>query len=121
MATIKDLKSWIEQDIVRFGQSKTHIEIIGDSNPCYFFEFRFYTDNNRYTIIARNYPDEKTYLGCMASNRKTRAGEDWYRGSDLADGDLSSKTWHRILGDIISYEMVKIHKDKGISVPAPTI
>lgn len=51
-------------------------------------------------------------LGCTASSRKPRAGEDWHRGSDLADGPLSEDTWRRILADIVSYEMVKVHVPK---------
>ncbi|MEE8114809.1 MAG: hypothetical protein V3T23_10710, partial [Nitrososphaerales archaeon] len=53
--------------------------------------------------------DGRTYLGCTASSRKPRAGEDWTRGSDLADGDLSLETWNKILGDIVAYELVRVH------------
>lgn len=50
------------------------------------------------------------YLGCTSSCRKPRAGEDWHRGSDLSDGLLTEDTWRSILGDIISYEMVRVHR-----------
>jgi hypothetical protein len=50
------------------------------------------------------------YLGCIAVNRKARAGEEWERGSDLADGPLTEETWRKILSDIVSYEMVRVHR-----------
>lgn len=48
------------------------------------------------------------YLGCVASNRKPRAGEDWTRGRDLADGPYCEKTWHNILADIVAFELVRL-------------
>lgn len=48
------------------------------------------------------------YLGCIADTRKSRAGEDWNRGNDLADGNYSEKTWQRIKDDILAYELVKV-------------
>lgn len=69
--------------------------------------FKLYTDNNVYSINAR--VGDRTYLGCVANSRKPRAGEDWTRGNDLADGDLSIDTWNNILADIIGYELVRVH------------
>ena len=113
MATIEDLKSWIERDITRFSPSEDHLKINKDTLPVdaaaeNIFRFWIFTDNNKYAVAARE-AGEGGYLGCIASSRKPRAGEDWNRGNDLNDGDLSEQTWHEILGDIISYEMVKIH------------
>ena len=48
------------------------------------------------------------YLGCIATQRKPRAGEDWNRGNDLADGDYCYETWDAIVRDIVKYEIVKI-------------
>jgi hypothetical protein len=62
-----------------------------------------YTDGHSYHITATD-----DYLGCTASTRKPRPGEDWTRGSDLADGKLNRKTWDRILRDIIAYELKTI-------------
>lgn len=50
------------------------------------------------------------YLGCTVTARKPRAGEDWVRGNDLADGAYCKETWRKIKDDIISYELVKIIK-----------
>lgn len=78
---------------------------------------KFYTKENQYSIVAR-YPskDDLGYLGCMATTRKPRAGEDWNRGRDLADGIYHEETWKEIMSDIISYELVKVAKTKKVKV-----
>ncbi len=103
MATIEDLKSWIERDITRFSPSENHTQEKTLENGTRFLIF---TNENRYSLYAKD-----GHLGCQGRSRKPRAGEDWSRGNDLADGPLSEETWRKILGDIISYEMVKIHND----------
>jgi hypothetical protein len=118
MATIEDLRAWVERDFRRSGGWDRSVgNVYFDITRC---QFRIFTDINRYTINARDPmklrgPDEvgchydNGYLGCTAMCRKPRAGEDWNRGNDLADGPLSEKTWHAILADIVSYELVRIH------------
>lgn len=64
-----------------------------------------FTDVNDYSIVAID-----NYLGCTYSSRRPRAGEDWTRGGDLADGEFCQKTWVKILSDIIGAELVKIHR-----------
>ena len=73
------------------------------------YQFRIYTHDNSYSIVARTKPGGGSYLGCIASSRKPRAGEDWTRGNDLADGDISDETWNQIIADIVSYELVTVH------------
>lgn len=68
-----------------------------------------YTSINRYSIVA-SITENRTYLGATASCRTPRAGEDWTRGNDLADGAFSKETWNKILADIVGYELVKIHR-----------
>jgi hypothetical protein len=74
------------------------------------YNVRFYTDRHVYHVIA--YPpgrsDGKSYLGCTVSTRKPRAGESHGRGNDLADGLFTLETWHKILADIVSYELVPL-------------
>ena len=80
----------------------------------------FYTKDHSYHISAIKKGERKGldfgdkedngYLGCISQTRKPRAGEDWTRGNDLADGDFSKKTWYEILGDIVCYELVRIHR-----------
>lgn len=49
--------------------------------------------------------DNKGYLGCVVSTRKSRVGEDWNRGSDLPDGKYSKKTFDSIVKRIVAYEL----------------
>ncbi len=118
MAIIEDLMAWIERDLSKHSLINESISWLNsERNPAAHLEplpentlrFKIYTDKNSYQIVAHE-RDKNSYLGCQGSSRKPRAGEDWTRGNDLHDGDFSEETWHRILGDILSYEMVKIHK-----------
>ena len=110
--TVDDVKVWFERDLSRYASWANNVEIMEGSEPDRF-DARFYTDIHSFHISARNPRDgDDGYLGCIAGCRKPRAGEDWTRGNDLADGPLSEQTWHRILGDIISYELVKVHRPK---------
>lgn len=116
MATMKDFEGWIERDLSRFGETRNHVERVnsegskdGDEYE-YKEKIRLYTETNSYSIVAVEHSNDTGYLGCQASSRKPRAGEDWTRGRDLPDGPLNEETWHEILGAIVSYEMVKVHK-----------
>lgn len=112
MATVNDLKNWINRDLTpKFGSDETYLEIVGSFHDG--LKFRIYTTTNQYSIKAHDAePHCRSYLGCTATCRKPRAGEDWTRGNDLADGELTEETWHSILADIIRYELVKVHKPK---------
>ena len=95
------------------------------------YTFSFYTKEHRYVINARPYSTRESlsrdgkvigasnypaYLGATGSCRKPRAGESWNRGNDLPDGKYSRETWERIKNAIITYELVRVSKQKG-SVP----
>ncbi|HJS81334.1 MAG TPA: hypothetical protein VJ742_00700 [Nitrososphaera sp.] len=103
----QQLKQWYERDLSHFAPWDESVineggECAAGSGPRYHFDL--FTDNNRYHIVAKG-----SYLGCTATSRKPRAGEDWNRGRDLADGIFSEETWRKILADIVSYELVKVH------------
>ena len=49
-----------------------------------------------------------SYLGCTASSRVVRPGEDWTRGNDLPDGKFSRETFDAIVRAIIAYELVEL-------------
>ena len=72
---------------------------------------KLFTETYSYHISARR-RDKKNkgendlgYLGCIASVRKSRVGESWTRGKDLADGIYSEQTWIIILCDIVGHEL----------------
>ena len=109
-----DFLVWIEE-LSRFGGNPIDAMVL-DETPRSVAKAKFFTERHEYTITAR--PGTKTeghaedggYLGAVVSNRKSWAGEDWKRGSDLADGPYNNKTWQRIMADIIGHEMVRLGK-----------
>lgn len=120
-----ELALWLKA-ICRYG-SKLEDFIITDYKEPYL-RLKFYTKDHYYSIVAKLPKLEKGciigeddnqdviqeyddgYLGCQAGTRKPRAGEDWTRGNDLADGSYSKETWKEIVDDIIGYELVKVVK-----------
>ncbi len=107
MTTIKDFKKWVRKDLYPV---KASIVIEQESSDV--VHLYLYTATNRYSIVAKQIEE---YLGCTASSRKSRPGEDWNRGNDLPDGKLSKKTWHRILYSIVRYEMQQISSDAKVA------
>ncbi len=116
----EDLFSWLEE-ISRFNKVKDFVYIADykEGRIC----LRIFTKDNCYGISAilpgvrdkevlkdvnGEYREDNGYLGCVATTRKPRAGEDWNRGRDLADGSYSKETWQEIKDDIIAYELVKV-------------
>ena len=120
MATIQDFLNWYKRDLGHFAPHDTHVwydnrpDVVGDPRK---ISVKVFTDNNAYTIVAREgkRPSAKSsdidagFLGCGGGARKPRAGEDWTRGNDLADGPFTEETWRRILADIVSFELVRVH------------
>lgn len=129
LKTINDLLGLMEHHLMRWKRDCIEYVEWGPGK----LRFRFYTDVNSYAITAKEPivrndppgcdhfdPSESGYLGCVSSCRKPRAGEDWRRGNDLADGPFNMETWNRIMHDIVAYEVVQIAK--GVNkIPPPNI
>ena len=117
---IDQLKQWVKEELVdiRFNEFKNIMEVILDEEESNvdsiggFYEFRFkfnvYTETHCYRVSALDRSKNEGHLGCSASVRKPRAGEDWNRGNDLADGPFTKETWQKIKNSIIAYELVKL-------------
>jgi len=119
MANAKDVLSWAERDLSRFCDQ--FIQITSD-NPegaaGNHIRFSIFTKTNEYMISANDINTSDGYLGCISKCRTPRAGEDWRRGRDMADGYLSEDTWAKILIDIVSYELVNIAKSaEPVGIP----
>jgi hypothetical protein len=111
--TIEDFLSWYKSHLGRYAPlgKSTVTRVTGDSeNGTTELSMTFYTHNNQYNIKAKIPSDDSSngYLGCIASARTPRAGEDWTRGNDLPDGPLNKKTWAQIIRAIVSYEIVNV-------------
>ncbi len=116
MATLKDFDQWLNQ-LRRAGSAHLCIEEMeAHGMPDPQRNVRIYTQTNKYKISA-HVGRGGGYLGCIASCRTPRAGESWTRGNDLADGKLSSATWHRILADIVCNEMVTLDVQRSPALP----
>lgn len=122
MATIQDFKTWAFTDLRRFTSENLRDHCLieetytgGSEDYEHVLVLRIYTDINEYRIRAVESAHKPNgYLGCTSSARKTRAGETQHRGSDLADGQLDYDTWIRIIMDILSYEMVRVHHPRKV-------
>ena len=109
-----ELKNWLKQ-ISRFGKFKDFI-FISDYKEKESVRFQIFTREYQYFIKAKlpipnikeNQNNNYGYLGCISQCRKPRAGEDWTRGRDLADGKYCEETWNEIVNDILALEMVKV-------------
>ena len=107
-ATIKELRSWMVRDLLR-----PNFQILRTAHSSTEKHFRaaIYTKTTAYHISAIERYAGKSYLGCIAASRKARPGEDWTRGNDLPDGNLSKKTWRQILAGIVRYEAQRISSE----------
>ncbi len=116
---MKMLKMWYERDLARFASFDDSAQSLGECGEPgnITATIRIYTETNGYTIRAGKRDGSDGYLGCTVSSRKPRAGEGWTRGRDLADGLLNEDTWRRILADIVSYEIVRVHRRHGAETP----
>ena len=114
------IEEWFKRDI-QWAKWDAEVEVRGAISGENFNQFaiRIYTDTNCYLISAHIHKDGHGYLGCIASSRKPRAGEEHTRGNDLPDGPLDENTWRKILYSIVGYELVKIHRPTPAQAEAP--
>jgi len=98
------------QTMVRYGNVDSQALILWNLDEPERFKCLVYTDTHEYSIggYEKSEKNPKGYLGCIASSRKPRPGEDWHRGNDLHDGVFSNKTFQRIVKDIVGYELKSI-------------
>lgn len=106
-----DFALWLKE-IVQYGRVDSQVLIYLDTKVAGINRFvcKLFTNDNIYAISG-NMPTEikpKGYLGCIASTRKNRVGEDWNRGSDLPDGEYSKETFDAIVRRIVAYEILNL-------------
>ena len=113
---IQDFDEWLE-DLIYPREVDDFIEVLydgGEGTPegfQYTKKIAFYTDRHKYYITAIEEEDDGKYVGtagylsCQVETRKPRAGEDWHRGNDLADGPFTCQTLEQIKNSIIAYEL----------------
>ena len=113
MATLRNLRTWMVRDLLRKNvQFRTHTLSTNLEPGEKKLRAVIYTKSNAYHIAATQRRKDKGYLGCISCSRKARPGEDWFRGNDLPDGDLSERTWKAILTGIVRYEAQQIAPER---------
>lgn len=98
------LYGWLSK-LTKYGRiDKTMLILYKESENT--FNIKFWTTNYQYNICAiPSRPNKMSYLGCTMNSRISRVGENWFRGSDLADGQFSEETFNKISYDIVSCEI----------------
>lgn len=105
-----DFAIWLKT-MIRYGNVDSQVLIYWyclENKPENRFRCIFYTDTHKYSIsgyVPVEGKEQKGYLGCIASTRKSRPGEDWTRGNDLPDGEYNKKTFDAIVRRILAYEI----------------
>jgi hypothetical protein len=100
---------WLKS-VVRYGNVDSQILILWNLDEPERFRCLLYTNDHQYSITGYEGTEKnpKGYLGCTASTRKPRPGEDWNRGNDLPDGKYSKETFDKIIRGIVAYELKTI-------------
>ena len=111
----RDLFDWLKQ-ISRFSKVEDFIYISDYKKG--EIRLKIFTKDHKYYISAHLPRKDESgtdngYLGCISETRKPRAGEDWNRGNDLADGGYGEKTWQKIKDDILAYELVRVVRNSS--------
>ena len=121
MGKIKSLKLWLNAG--KFCSWNKNVHVSEESNDPekqeHKIKIELFTDRNVYYITGIDRGIGKSYLGCIASRRAPLPGESHTRGNDLADGDFTFETWCQIVLDILSYEVLEIHKNPEPSEVIP--
>lgn len=100
-------REWLKE-ICPWEKVEDYCQFMADSAAPEVIKVRIFSHVYRYTIIAKETVGNKTYLGCQVMRRKSLAGETYYKGADLPDGNFNRATWEKIKDAILGFELVKI-------------
>lgn len=123
-ATIDEALQDLEALIGRFIRldRTLHLQSAADTRDHQEVVFHLYTRTNRYTVSIEA-PGERVANGrlrCQSQSRTPRPGEGHMRGRDLADGPCARETLLRVLGDIVSHELISL-ADRVHALPLPGV
>lgn len=108
---------WLTEASAWIGPDK--IQIIEYDDNGSKLKIKLFTSEYSYTISANAATYiHNGYVGCIASRRKSNAGEEQLRGNDLPDGSLNYETFTRIMFAIVGYELEKINIRPAGVVPS---
>ncbi len=112
MATIEDLKGWFARDI-KFAEWDENVEL--DESDPNSAVIRFYTATNEYALKIVPREEGIPRLNCTVRSRKPRAGMPAASPRPLMRNPqfpnrLNERTWKRLLGAIVGFELVRVHR-----------
>ena len=112
MATIEELKGWFERDI-KSASWDENVEF-DESDPGNL-TIRIYTQTNEYTLRVVAREEGIARLNCTVRSRKPRAGMPAAAPRQLLRNPqfpnrLNERTWRRLLGAIVGFELVRVHR-----------
>ncbi|MFT3920963.1 MAG: hypothetical protein QM778_00355 [Myxococcales bacterium] len=97
MASLDELKQWIERDVQ---PRRWRIEITNESSGEVTFHF---TGRSHIFIVSASVAND--YLGCTCRTHFNVPGKGHPQFADLADGKLAEQTWQAILTDMKQMEL----------------
>lgn len=115
--SVSDFRVWFERDLGKDIWDKTveiHAEYREDNSERFYTDrilslgLSIYTENNKYYIyIYKLLHQPKYILKCFSYNRKLEPHEREYKRIRLFEGELIEVNWNKLLGAILSNELVK--------------
>lgn len=103
---VPQIEQWLERLTSPFNAVdfyKPEYEYDEKDGSIVVFHARLYTHANMYHIRAT-----ESRVGCEVVSRKWDVGEDWHRGRDCGDGDISNETLDFIQKRILQHEILKV-------------
>jgi hypothetical protein len=102
--SLKMLKQLVDRDLMQFAGD--HDEMLQAEQSRGHLELWFFTAEHTYHVAAHS--GGSTYLGCVASAQRVRAGEVRARHTELPNGPLTRATWQAIKDAMLSFELVPV-------------
>ncbi len=107
-----DVKAWLFDllDNMKYRRENWQEYVIREDNESNVLKLKLYTDRHHY-IISIGFKTSD-YITCVATARRQRPGESFFRNNDLHNGRLNEDSFNRVMSDIVSYELCSLWKPK---------
>ena len=107
-----DVKKWLFDllDGMKYRRPEWQEYVVMENNEKGVLKLKLWTDRHHY-VMSIGF-GENDYLSCVATARRQRPGETFFRNNDLYNGRLNEDSFNRVMLDIVSYELVSLWKKK---------
>jgi len=108
----EEVKAWLFDllDMMRYRRPQWDEYIVKCDDEKGIVKLKLWTDRHHY-VISIGFK-ENDYISCVATARRQRPGETFFRNNDLYNGRLNEESFNRVMLDIVSYELVSIWRNK---------